>query len=158
MKKKHIYFDRFWGPEWPSLKQLEPYFLAPKGKEWFYAGGNDGARLSIEGLYGTDRLEPYKDRVDAELMMWGNAGLGVLLIYTKHGGGFKETFSSKGDLTRLREWVRNSHDTPLPVGLFVPFASAWGAVKEFIETEGDLPRSIAWIANRDLPPDTFPDP
>ena len=50
------------------------------------------------------------------------------------------------------------HDTVLPVGLFIPFKKAWIAVKEFIETDGKLPRSIEWIANRDLPPNTFPDP
>jgi len=90
--------------------------------------------------------------------MWGNPELGVLLIYSKWGGGLKETYSSIGDLTRLREWVRSTHDTPLPVGLFIPFEEAWKAVKEFIETDGKLPKSIAWIANRDLPPNTFPDP
>jgi hypothetical protein len=67
-------------------------------------------------------------------------------------------FSSKGDLSRIRELVRSFHNTPLPVGLFIPFESAWKAVKEFIETDGALPKSIEWIANSDLPPNTFPDP
>ncbi len=30
-------------------------------------------------------------------------------------------------------------------------------VREFMETDGALPKCIAWIANRDLPPNTFPD-
>ncbi len=50
------------------------------------------------------------------------------------------------------------HGTPLPVGLFIPYATAWKAVKEFIETDGKLPKNIEWIANRDLPENTFPDP
>jgi Immunity protein Imm1 len=54
--------------------------------------------------------------------------------------------------------VRNPHNDPLPVGLFIPFKTAWLAVKEFIETDGALPKSIEWIANKDLPPGTFPDP
>ena len=90
--------------------------------------------------------------------MWGNPEHGVLLIYSKWGGGIKEIYSSKGDLARLGEQVRTMHDTVLPVGLFIPFKKAWIAVKEFIETDGKLPRSIEWIANRDLPPNTFPDP
>ena len=90
--------------------------------------------------------------------MWGHPDLGVLLIYSKWGGGVKQMYSSKGDLSRLREWVRSLHDTPLPVGLFIPFERAWKAVKEFIETDGQLPKNIEWIANRDLPPNTFPDP
>jgi Immunity protein Imm1 len=49
-------------------------------------------------------------------------------------------YSSKGDLNRLREWVVSTHDTPLPIGLFVPFETAWEAVKEFIETDGELPK------------------
>jgi len=90
--------------------------------------------------------------------MWGIPKLGVVLIYTKWGGGHRDIFSSKGDLQRLSEWARNLHNTPLPVGLFIPFKSAWLAVKEFIETEGALPKSIEWVANKDLPPGTFPDP
>jgi Immunity protein Imm1 len=78
-------------------------------------------------------------------------------FYSKWGGGLKQSYSSKGDLRRLREWVRGTHDTPLPVGLFIPFETAWKAVKEFIETDGRLPTSIEWIANRDLPPNTFRD-
>lgn len=156
--EKRAYFDTYWGRGWPTIKWLEPYFLNPPGRRWFVAGGNDGARLVVEGLSGTENLEPFKDRIDADLMMWGHPELGVLLIWSKWGGGHKETFSSKGDLTRLREWVRSTHDTPLPVGLFIPYAEAWKAVKEFIETDGALPTRIAWIANRDLPPNTFPDP
>ena len=90
--------------------------------------------------------------------MWGHPKLGILLMYEKYGGGQRATFSSKGDLRRLGELVRSLHDTPLPVGLFIPFEEAWKAVKEFIETDGALPQSIEWIANRDLPPNTFPDP
>jgi hypothetical protein len=82
----------------------------------------------------------------------------VLLIYSKRGGGYRIDFTSKSDLTRLQEWVRSTHDTPLPVGLFIPYEQAWKATKEFIETDGALPTSIEWIANRDLPPGTFPDP
>jgi hypothetical protein len=156
--RKHVYFDRLWEWRWPHPKEIEHYFLAPPGKEWFYGGGNDGASLTAEGLYETEHLELSKGRVDLSLMMWGNPDLGVLLIYSKRGGGYKDTYSSKGDLNRLQEWVRSLHDTPLPIGLFVPFATAWKAVKEFIETDGELPRSIEWIANKDLPANTFPDP
>ncbi len=90
--------------------------------------------------------------------MWGHPQYGVLLIWSKWGGGHKEMYSSKGDLSRLRELVLSTHGTPLPVGLFVPFEVAWKAVKEFLENDGALPKSIEWIANRDLPPNTFPDP
>jgi hypothetical protein len=156
--RKWAKFDRHWGPGWPDPKALERYFLAPPGKEWFYSEGNDGARLVIEGLHETEHLPAHKGRVDADLMMWGNPKLGVLLIYSKWGGGRRETFSSKGDMSRLGELIRSLHDTPLPVGLFIPFSKAWLAVKEFMETEGELPQSIEWVANRDLPPNTFPDP
>jgi Immunity protein Imm1 len=64
----------------------------------------------------------------------------------------------RGDLSRLLEFVYSMHGTPLSVGLFVPFKTAWSAVKEFIETDGELPKSIEWVAGRDLPPEAFPDP
>jgi hypothetical protein len=119
---------------------------------------NDSACLTAEGVDGTEHLEADKGRIDVDLDMWGNPEHGVLLIYSKWGGGLKQTYSSKGDFARLRERVRSMHDTVLPVGLFIPFDKAWTAVKEFIETDGKLPKSIEWIANRDLPPNTFPDP
>jgi hypothetical protein len=155
--QKRAYFDQFDKHEWPDPDWLEPYFLSPPEKRWFFESGNDGARLVAEGLYGTEG-RPRESRVDSDLMMWANPALGVLLIYSKSGGGFRETYSSKGDLSRLQEWVRTLHDDPMPIGLFIPFDKAWLAVKEFIETEGELPKSIEWVANRDLPPNTFPDP
>jgi hypothetical protein len=57
--------------------------------------------------------------------MWSHPDLGVLLIHSKWGGGVKEMSSSKGDLTRLREWVRSKHGTLLPAGLFIPHGAAW---------------------------------
>ena len=156
--RKRVYFDVFDGAGWPSPNQLEPYFLAPPGQRWTFDTGNDNWGLNAEGVDGTDHLEASKDSIDVRLMMWGHPDLGVLLLYSKWGGGFKNLYSSKGDLSRLREWVRSTHETPLPVGLFIPYAIAWRAVKEFIETDGKLPKSIEWIANKDLPKGTFPDP
>ena len=97
-------------------------------------------------------------RVDLDLTLYGIPGVGVLLIYHKYGGGYQDEYTSKGDMSRLQEWVRNLHQTPLPVGLFIPFPKAYEAVKEFIETDGQLPKCIEWVANKDLPPGTFPDP
>lgn len=156
--RKRIYFDVFKGPGWPQPKQLEKYFFASKGQEWSYHGGNDSWGLHAEGADGTEHLEERKGRIDLHLEMWGKRGLGVLLIYSKLGGGHGQIFSSKGDLNRLREWVRTLHNDPMPIGLYVPFETAWKAVKEFIETDGQLPKSIEWIANSDLPPNTFPTP
>jgi Immunity protein Imm1 len=156
--KKSAYFASRPSKGWPNPKELEHYFLAPPEQRWFFETGNDSASLTAEGADRTEHLEANKGRIDIDLDMWGNPDLGVLLIYSKWGGGLKQTYSSKGDLSRLRELVRSTHDTPLPVGLFIPFELAWKAVKEFIETDGKLPESIKWIANRDLPPNTFPDP
>lgn len=156
--KRRIYFDVFDGPEWPAPKKLERYFLAPPGQRWTFETGNDSWGIDAEGVDGTEHLEANKGRIDISLEMWGNPDLGVLLIYSKWGGGHKQTYTSKGDLRRLRELVRSLHNTPLPVGLFIPFETAWKAVKEFIQTDGELPKCIEWVANRDLPPNTFPDP
>lgn len=91
--------------------------------------------------------------------MWGNPELGVLLQYARYGGGVpRQDWFSKGDMTRIRHWVRSLHSTPLPVGLFISFDRAWLAMKEFMELEGRLPKSIEWVNSDDLPDNTFPDP
>jgi hypothetical protein len=156
---KSIVFDKFDGPGWPSPAELEPYFLAPKGKEWSYFGGNDSWGLDAQGLYGTEHL-PRGESVNVHLYMTGNPDHGVYLQYDKWDGRTKTkySFNAKGDLSRLFEFVRTLHGDPLSVGLFVPFPIAWKAVKEFIETDGELPKSIEWIAGRDLPPDAFREP
>ena len=157
--RKDIYFDRRFGPGWPSPEELEPYFRSPPGgRGWFHETGNDSASIRMEGVDGTDLLPEGKGRIDIDLAIWGNPTLGALLIYSKRGGGHREVYSSKGNLQRIREWVRTTHDDPMPVGLYIPFAKAWLAVKEFMETEGKLPTSIEWIKNSELPEATFPDP
>ena len=157
--KKYIYFDRFKGDFWPSIKELEPYFLAAEGQEWFDSGGNDTAGIDLIGIDGTEELSFGHGQKKIGLSLWGKPGLGVLILYEKTGAAdFKDAYTSKGDITRLGELVRSMHATPLPVGLFIPFAEAWKAVKEFMETEGQLPTSIEWVRNADLPPNTFPDP
>jgi hypothetical protein len=157
--RKKIYFGKFGSDGWPALSEFEPFFLAPKGQEWSFQGGNDSWGLEVQGLYGTeDRAE--MDRVDVHLYMIGNRELGVYLDYDKWDGRIRHKYSyvPKGDLGRLGEFVKSLHGTELSVGLFIPFSVAWKAVKQFMETDGELPTSIEWIATRDLPPQTFPVP
>jgi hypothetical protein len=156
--ERSISFDEFRGKGWPAVADLEPYFLAPKGKEWFYSGGNDTARLDIYGVDGTEHLAPGKGRIDINLSMYGNPKLGVLLTYRRYGGGISDAYCSKGDVRRIRQWVRTLHGDPMPIGLYIPFVEAWKAVKEFIETDGKLPHSIVWVMSKDLPANTFPLP
>lgn len=158
--RKHAYFHTFRDEGWPSPEFLKPYFRKPPPDaiSWFPNSGNDSGGLDLIGADGTEHLPEGKGRIDIELSMWGHPELGVLLIYSKLGGGHREVYSSKGDLSKLRQWVRTLHDDPMPVGLYIPFAKAWLAVKEFMETEGKLPTSIEWIKNSDLPEGTFPDP
>jgi hypothetical protein len=132
--------------------------LSPPGQRWFFETGNDSAALDAHGVDGTEHLQANKGRIDIRLEMWGHPEHGILIIWSKRGGGHRLTYTSRGDLNRLGELVRSLHDTPLPVGLFIPYAEAWKAVKEFIERDGEMPRSIEWVANRDLPANTFPDP
>jgi len=155
--RKCAYLDLRRINRWPRSEELEPYFLGSAKQRWAFESGNDNAGLAVEGVDGTEDMEPNEGRVDVDLDMWGHPDLGVLLIYSKWGGGVKEMCSSKGDLRRLHERVHSRQGTILPVGLFIPHGTAWEAVKEFIETEGELPTSIGWIANRHLPRGTFSD-
>lgn len=155
--KKTTYFDGLPNHGWPNLQDLEPYFLAPPGKEWSYEGGNDSWGLHAQGLYGTEHLDPKTGRVDVDLYMVGHPQHGVILGYNKWDGREhrKYEYSSTGDVSRLNEQVHTLHGNRMPAGLFIPFAQAWNAVKEFIETNGELPKSIKWVDVADLPPDAF---
>jgi hypothetical protein len=156
--RKRTYFASRRQEGWPAPSDLEDYFLATEGKRWFFDTGNDSGGFSAEGLENTGELLPGAGRIDIHLELYGHPELGVLLLYQKTGREGRGAFSSKGDLTKLREWVRTLHNDPMPVGLFIPYEKAWLAVKEFIETDGALPKSIEWVANSDLPPETFPEP
>jgi hypothetical protein len=156
---KRTYFDHFEQSGWPAPRQLESYFLAPTGQEWSFRGGNDSWGFDAQGLYGTEGLSE-GERVNVHLYMIGHRTHGVYLQYDKWDGRVRRKFcyNAKGDMSRLHQFVHSMHGTPLSIGLFLPFPTAWIAVKEFIENDGELPKSIEWIEARDLPPDTFPDP
>ena len=157
--RKHSYFASRFREGWPDPAEMEPYFLAPPGKRWFFETGNDSGGLTAEGVDGTGHFEPAdRRRITVYLDMWGHPELGVQFTWRKSGGGHSETFYSMGDLSRLGEHVRSLHDTPLPVGLFIPYQDAWEAVKEFIETDGERPKGIAWVEENALPAGTFPAP
>jgi hypothetical protein len=155
---KTAYLDAELTWEWPKPEEIEHYFLAPPDEHEFFDADAAEGFFQKEGAYDTEHLQPNEGRIDIRLMMWTDPDLGVLLIWSKWGGGHTEVFSSKGDLSRLREFVRTSQGDPMPVGLYIPFEKAWMAVKEFLETDGELPKSVEWVANADLPRNTFPDP
>jgi hypothetical protein len=142
---------------WPTPAELHHHFLAPPG-ERFFEGDNDTAGLRVEGLDGTGHLERGKGRIDVRLSLCGHPDYGVLLFYSKWDGRNGGTFVSKGDLSRLREWVETYHEDLRSIGLFISCERAWQAVKEFIETDGNLPQNIEWIPADDLPLYVFPEP
>jgi len=156
--KKFSDFNSQFREGWPTVEELEPFFLAPPGKAWFDTGGNDGAEFSYEGIEGTEHLEFGDGRIDIRLEMWGNPALGVLLLYSKVGKPNGYMFTSKGDFSKKGQYTRTLHNDIRPAWLFISFEEAWNAVKEFIETDGALPESIQWVSNKDLEPDTFPVP
>lgn len=157
--RRIIYFDRFDQVGWPAPSELEPFFLASEGREWSYLDGNDNWSLEIKDINSTGEVSLEEGRrIDIRLNMWGYPKLGVLLFYEKVGGTFDDAFTSKGDMTRLKEWVRTLHGDLRPVGLFIPFEEAWKAVKKFMESDGALPGNIEWVENKSLPEGTFPPP
>jgi hypothetical protein len=157
--KKESYFASKPNEGWPKPKDIEHYFLGPLGERWFFETGNDSASFTLEGAEGTGHLARGKGgRIDINLFIYGHPKFGVLLSWQKWDGQRLRTYSSKGDLKRLRELIRTTHGDPMPVGLYVPYETAWKAVKEFLENDGVLPKSIEWVDDEDLPENTFPDP
>src|SRR5262245_29575633 len=117
---KRTHFRSYYGSGWPDEKWLERYFLTPEGRHEFFSSVNDSWGLKADGVDGTDHLQHLKGRVDVDLTIQGHPDMGVLLFYHKTGAG-RVAFYSKGDLSRLHEWVTTAHDDRMPVGLFVPF-------------------------------------
>ncbi|MEA2818426.1 MAG: hypothetical protein QOJ86_430 [Bradyrhizobium sp.] len=155
--RKDSYFGDFDGLGWPAPDDLKKYFSV--GGPLWELGGNDNWYLDVQGLYGTETL-PQRYSVNARLGMTVSPEHGVMLNYDKWDGRIqrKDSYVSRGDLSRLGRFMYSLHGDPLSLGLFIPFEEAWKAVKEFIERDGELPTSIAWVAVKDLPPETFPDP
>lgn len=157
--KKRVYFDVFDGPGWPTSGELKPYFLGSPGRRSSFEpseSGNDCWGLTVEGVKGTEHLSEGNGRIDVRLTMLGNVNHGVLLYYRRWGGGYHDSYYSKGNLTRLQEWVETKDGDLMPVGLYVPSKIAWQAVKEFMEKDGELPNSIMWVADSDIPAGAFP--
>ena len=154
---KQAFFDTLEGPFWPEPRQIERYFIASNSEGSPNTGRKDSWSLHAEGLYGTSHLTPKTGRVDVHLYMVRNFQHGVMFAYSKWDGRTKtgEGFSSKGDLTRLREWVPVHQGGRVPVGLFVPFPDAWSAIREFLSSGGERPTSIEWIDDGELPADSF---
>lgn len=155
----------FHGDVWPEPEVLSHCILTKKGIEELQKTGNDNWGLGVDGLYRTEHLPPLSwktksqpTRVQADLQFWIDPDLGILLYYTKSGGGYSEYCLSKGDMMRLHSWVRTLHGDLRPVGLYIPFDRAWAAIREFMEREGELPQAIEWVDARNIPPGTFPDP
>ena len=155
--RKRAYFDSRRIDGWPSLQKVKRHFFPSQGEPWPFAD-NDSAGFDAEGVDGTEHLEHGKGRIDIRLDLWAHPTLGVLLIWSKWGGGGGLAYTSKGDLSRLRQFIRTVHGDLMPVGLFVPYEQGWKAIKEVLENDGALPKDIEWESNKDLPPNTFPDP
>ena len=156
--RKTTYFRDYEAEDgWPDPGWLAPYFLTPSGRRSAFGLTNDCWGMNLEGIEGTEHLPRFHGRIDIHLTILGHPDLGVHLSYQRFAAQGL-TFYSKGDLGRLRECVRTMHGDLVPIGLYVPFETAWKEVKEFIERDGAVPKTITWIAGRDLPADTFPDP
>jgi hypothetical protein len=93
--KKFCDLREFRGFSWPEPRELQHYFFAPPGREWFQDGRNDGAILMEQAAYNTDDLPIGQGRVKISLQLWGKPNLGVLLVYSRLGGG-TEIFSAQG--------------------------------------------------------------
>lgn len=155
--RKQSYFASRPVDGWPRPEEIEHYFLAPAGQRWFFETRNDSGGFSAQEMNSLDQSIRVPGGFHLSFGMWGHPELGVLLTYSRWEDGTKQSYVSKGDVTRLTSWVRSFHGTALPVGLFIPYQEAWGATKEFLESDGALPSSIEWIASADLPAGTFPD-
>lgn len=157
--QKSAYFDEHWGDGWPSLENIKYRLIDVSGRSKFFEKGLDGGSFFIETSGSAERAQRDGAVFKAGLYVHMHPLHGVKLQHSMSSNRISRTsHHSKGDFSRLRDFVRSFHDTPLSLGLFIPFEPGWRAVEEFIRTEGKLPTAISWLADDDLPPETFPLP
>ena len=163
--KREIYFRDLRTNYWPALEAIKPYFLAPDAPQMWGESGNDDWAIGIYGFNGTEDGLRFarvgsgqKQQEWAELEMWGDPNLGVMLWYQRVGGGPTIYQYSAGDMSRQNQWTRTLQSDLRPVSLYIPYDKAWLAVKEFMETDGQLPKCIQWISSMDVPSNSFPVP
>lgn len=151
--QRHGAFDDHWGAGWPDPAYVEPFFLDPVARAKFFKRW-DGGSFVVEDL----EVMP-GELVTVALLLHMNPRYGVKLNYTKssHRTGQKLALSSKGDLSRLAEFTLSMHETPLSVGLFVPFEAGWNATRHFLRAPSEIPTGVEWVESGKLPPGTFPD-
>lgn len=152
----HSTFGKMSIRDFPSIKDIERFFVSYKEDEWS-VGGASGADIVIYGAHGTEDGTPFKDRVDIWITIYDHPEYGMCTQYTKGGGGYRDNYFSLGDVGRLSKVMHTRHGDPLPVGLFVSPTTAWIAVKHFIETRGDRSPDIDWISADDVPREAFPE-
>src|SRR4051794_33193459 len=155
---KSAYFDTYWGAGWPDKDWLQRYFLTADGRRDLFAEGGDGGVLSVQDVDGTANLAQHKGRRDVGLYINAHPDVGVMLLWRKTGRVPVEAYYSKGDLSKLLERVKDVRGYWQPLGLYIPFDTAWPAIKQFMDGDGALPTCIDWIRDKDLPKDTFPPP
>jgi hypothetical protein len=155
--RKTTYFRDYEEEGWPDPAWLAPYFLTPSGRHRAFGLTNDCWGINLDGIEGTEHLPAFNGRIDIHLTIVGHPDVGVSLGYQRFADDGLDLYS-KGDLGKLREYLRTMHGDLVPIGLYVSFETAWKAIKEFIERDGALPKNITWIEGQDLPADTFPDP
>ena len=158
--KKEAAFGDHWGNGWPDISAVEQDLSDPDKLAKLFAKGRDGGCFSIEWIYDKGGSIPQFGLVGAILYMHMHPDHGIKLQYSRWDRRIekKETYHSKGDLARLKQFVRSFHRTPLSIGLFIPFEIGRKAVKEFLQTDGELPQSVNWISDDDLPSEVFPLP
>jgi hypothetical protein len=158
--KKEAAFGDHWGNGWPDINAVEQGLSDPEKLAKLFAKGRDGGCFSIEWIYDKEGSIPRFGLVGAILYMHLHPDHGIKLQYSvwDRRTEKRETYHSKGDLARLKQFVWSFHRTPLSIGLFVPFEIGRKAVKEFLQTDGELPQSVDWISDDDLPSEVFPLP
>ena len=140
---------------WPNPKELEHYFLGPQGRFWSSEDRSDSAALWAKGVHGTEHLDVGKGRIDIELLIWRNLDFGVLLIYSKWGGPYKEMFSSKGNLSRLHDLCARS------MARFCPSASLYRLKKRGRRSRSSskrtasFPRALSGLRTATFPHEPF---
>lgn len=139
----------FFASRWPAPEEIRQYFF--EDLDWEADGS-----FFLYGAQGTENEDPYSKRIDISLAVFLIPDVGMVLHWSKAGGGHSEHFYSRGDVLLYGQFASDGLGELISGAFVISPDQAWLAVTDFILRDGCRSDRIAWLDEADLPDEAIP--